>query len=304
MFERFGRSVRLAVMSRKGLLLFLACGIVWGIPYFFIKIAVEDFSAPTIILARTAIGALVLVPIALKRKAFLPALRKWKTVLAFALFEMIGPWWLINTAENGHINSGLAGLLIATVPFFAMAIGYFYIGDKTAAHPKNILGLIFGFGGILLLVGIDAFTQNLELVWVGAMTLAAIGYAIAPAIASKTAPDVEMVGILSLSMAVSALFYVVPSILNPLAPGVETPSLGGWASLAVLGAVCSALAFVLFFALIREVSYSRSTLITYVNTAVAILIGVAFGNEPFTVGMAVGLPLVAVGSYLASRQHN
>jgi drug/metabolite transporter (DMT)-like permease len=113
-----------------------------------------------------------------------------------------------------------------------------------------------------------------------------------------------MVGILSLSMAVSALFYVVPSILNPLAPGVETPSLAGWASLAVLGAVCSALAFVLFFALIREVSYSRSTLITYVNTAVAILIGVAFGNEPFTVGMAVGLPLVAVGSYLASRQHN
>ncbi|MFM5903572.1 MAG: DMT family transporter [Microbacteriaceae bacterium] len=304
MFERIGRSVRLAVMSRKGLLLFLACGIVWGIPYFFIKVAVEDFSAPTVILARTAIGAIVLVPIALKRKAFLPALRKWKTVLVFALFEMIGPWWLINNAENGHINSGLAGLLIATVPFFAMAIGYFYIGDKTAAHPKNILGLVFGFGGILLLVGIDAFTQNLEVVWVGAMILAAIGYAVAPAIASKTAPDVEMVGILSLSMAVSALFYVIPSIMNPLAPGVVTPSVGGWVSLAVLGAVCSALAFVLFFALIREVSYSRSTLITYVNTAVAILIGVAFGNEPFTVGMAVGLPLVAVGSYLASRQHN
>ena len=291
-------------MSRKGFLLFLACGIVWGIPYFFIKIAVQDFSAPTIIFVRTVIGALVLVPLALRRKAFLPALKKWKTVLAFAAFEMIGPWWLINSAENGHINSGLAGLLIATVPFFAMAIGYFYLGDKTAAHPKNIMGLVFGFAGIILLVGIDALTQNLDVVWVGAMILAAMGYAIAPAIASKTAPDVEMVGILAWSMALTAVFYSVPALLNPLAPGVTVPAVESWMSLAVLGAVCSALAFVLFFALIREVSYSRSTLITYANTAVAILIGVAFGSEPFTVGMAVGLPLVAVGSYFASRQHN
>jgi drug/metabolite transporter (DMT)-like permease len=291
-------------MSRKGFLLFLACGIVWGIPYFFIKIAVQDFSVPTIIFVRTAIGALVLVPIALRRKAFLPALKKWKTVLAFATFEMIGPWWLINSSENGHINSGLAGLLVATVPFFAMAIGYFYLGDKTAAHPKNVMGLVFGFAGIILLVGIDALTQNLEVVWVGAMILAALGYAVAPAIASKTAPNVEMVGILSLSMAFSALVYSVPAALNPLAPGVTMPAVESWVSLAILGAVCSALAFVLFFALIREVSYSRSTLITYANTAVAILIGVAFGSEPFTVGMAVGLPLVAVGSYFASRQHN
>ena len=276
----------------------------WGIPYFFIKIAVQDFSVPTIIFVRTAIGALVLVPIALRRKAFLPALKKWKTVLAFATFEMIGPWWLINSSENGHINSGLAGLLVATVPFFAMAIGYFYLGDKTAAHPKNVMGLVFGFAGIILLVGIDALTQNLEVVWVGAMILAALGYAVAPAIASKTAPNVEMVGILSLSMAFSALVYAVPAALNPLAPGVTMPTVESWVSLAILGAVCSALAFVLFFALIREVSYSRSTLITYANTAVAILIGVAFGSEPFTVGMAVGLPLVAVGSYFASRQHN
>jgi len=291
-------------MSRKGLLLFLACGIVWGIPYFFIKIAVQDFSVPMIVFVRTALGALVLVPIALRRKAFLPALKKWKTVVGFALFEMIVPWWLINSAENGHINSGLAGLLIATVPFFAMAIGYFYLGDKTAAHPKNIMGLVFGFAGIILLVGIDAITHNLEVLWVGAMILAAIGYAIAPAFAAKTAPNVEMVGILSLSMAFSAIVYAIPAALNPLAPGVSVPAVESWLSLAVLGAVCSALAFVLFFALIREVSYSRSTLITYANTAVAILIGVAFGNEPFTVGMAAGLPLVAVGSYFASRQHN
>jgi drug/metabolite transporter (DMT)-like permease len=290
-------------MSRKGLLLFLACGLAWGIPYFFIRVAVEDFSAPTIILARTAIGALVLVPLALRQGALLPALKAWKSVLAFAMLEMVGPWWLINTAENGHIGSGLAGLLVATVPFFAMAIGYFYLGDKTAAHPKNILGLIVGFFGIFLLVGIDAFTGHLELVWVGAIILAAIGYAIAPAVANKTAPNVPTVGILAWSMIFTAAFYAVPAALSPLAPGVTVPSVDSWIALAVLGVVCSALAFVLFFALIKEVDYSRATLITYVNTAVAILLGVLWGAEPFTLGMAVGLPLVAVGSYFASRKH-
>ncbi len=290
-------------MSRKGLLLFLACGFAWGIPYFFIRIAVEDFSAPTIILFRTAIGALVLVPLAMRQGALLPALKAWKTVAAFAFLEMVGPWWLINTAENGHIGSGLAGLLIATVPFFAMAIGYFYLGDKTSAHPKNILGLIVGFMGIFLLVGIDAFTGHLELIWVGAMILAAIGYAIAPAVANKTAPNVPTIGILAWSMIFTAVVYLVPAALNPLAPGVSTPSVDSWLALAVLGVVCSAVAFVLFFALIKEVDYSRATLITYANTAVAIVLGVVWGAEPFTLGMAAGLPLVAIGSYFASRKH-
>ena len=145
-------------MSRKGLLLFLACGIAWGIPYFFIKVAAEDFSASSVILARVLVGALVLTPIAIKRKAFMPALKAWKVSLAFALFEMAGPWWLVTTAEKGHISSGLAGLLIATVPFFAMAVTYYYLGDKSAVHKKNIAGLAVGFVGIVLLVGIDSLT--------------------------------------------------------------------------------------------------------------------------------------------------
>ena len=290
-------------MSRKGLLLFLACGIAWGIPYLFIRFAVLDFSVPTIILFRTAIGALVLLPIAYRRKSLIPALRAWKTVVAFALLEMVGPWWLINSAEHGHINSGLAGLLIATVPFFAMAVGYFYLGDKSSAHPKNIVGLVIGFAGLLLLVGIDSLTGNLELVWVGAMILAALGYTLAPAIATKTAPDVEFTGILAWSMLLTALIYATPAAMTPLAVGVTTPHVMGWVSLVILGVVCSALAFVLYFALIQEVAFSRASLITYLNTAVAIFMGVLWGAEPFTLGMAVGLPLVALGSYFASRKH-
>lgn len=290
-------------MSRKGLLLFLACGIAWGVPYFFIKVAAEDFSTSMIILSRVVIGAAVLTPIAIRRGAFVPALKAWKASLAFALFEMAGPWWLVTAAEDGHISSGLAGLLIATVPFFAMAVTFYYLRDKSAVHKKNIIGLAVGFIGIVLLVGIDAITHNLELVWVGAVILAAVGYAIAPAIAAKEAPGVDLVGLLSVSMIFVGLIYVVPAVLNPLAGGVAEPKWEAWVALGMLGVVCSAIAFVLFFKLMAEIGLSRASLITYVNTAVAILLGILFAGEPFTTGMLVGFPLVAIGSYLASRRH-
>ena len=290
-------------MSRKGLLLFLACGIAWGVPYFFIKVAAEDFSTSMIILSRVVVGAAVLTPLAIRRGAFVPALKAWKASLAFALFEMAGPWWLVTAAEDGHISSGLAGLLIATVPFFAMAVTYYYLRDKSAVHKKNIIGLAIGFVGIVLLVGIDAITHNLELVWVGAVILAAVGYAIAPAIAAKEAPGVDLVGVLSVSMIFVGLIYVVPAVMNPLAAGVTVPKWESWVALGMLGVVCSAIAFVLFFKLMAEIGLSRASLITYVNTAVAILLGILFAGEPFTTGMLVGFPLVALGSYLASRRH-
>ena len=290
-------------MSRKGLLLFLACGIAWGMPYFFIKVAAEDFSTAMVILSRVLIGAAVLTPIAIKRGAFIPAFKAWKASLAFALFEMAGPWWLVTEAENGHISSGLAGLLIATVPFFAMAVTFYYLGEKSAVHKKNLIGLAVGFVGIVLLVGIDAIAHNLEIIWVGAVILAAVGYAIAPAIAAKEAPGVDLFGVLSVSMLFVAAIYVIPAVTSPLAAGVTTPKLESWVALGVLGVVCSAIAFVLFFKLMAEIGLSRASLITYVNTAVAILLGVLFASEPFTIGMLVGFPLVAVGSYFASRRH-
>lgn len=290
-------------MSRKGLWLFIATGIGWGIPYIFIKIAVKDFTPEAIVFARTTIAALVLIPIAIKRNAILPALKKYWVVFVFACLEMAGPWWLINSAEHGHVSSGLAGLMISTTPFFAMALGYFYMGDRSAAHPKNMLGLVFGFIGIALLVGIDAFSSNLDVLWVLACIAAALGYAVAPAVATKNASDVPTVGILALAMATTSLLYAVPAVLNPFEPGVTSPRMESWVSLLILGVVCSALTFVLFFELMKEISYSRSSLITYLNTAVAILAGVIFAGEAFTLGMALGLPLVAVGSYLASRHH-
>jgi len=293
-------------MSRKGFLLFLAASFAWGIPYFYIRIAATEFSTPMIVAARTLVGALVLVPLAIKRGSLKPALKAWKVVVAFAVLEMMIPWFLLTTAESGnpvHINSGLAGLLIGTVPFFSLFLGYFYMGDKSVFHPKTILGLVLGFAGLVLLVGIDAFAGKIEPVWVLVVVVGAVGYAVAPSIVAKHAANVPSEGVIGLSMALVAIVYAIPAALNPLQPNVVAPSADGWVALGMLGVICSAVAFVVFFALIKEIGSTRATLITYPNTLVAILLGVIFLNEPITLGMIFGVPLVIVGSYFATRKH-
>lgn len=293
-------------MSRKGFLLFLAASLAWGVPYFFIRIAAEEFSPSMIIFARTLLGAAVLIPLAIKRDSLRPALKAWKYVLAFAVIEMMIPWLALTTAESGdpvHINSGLAGLLIGTVPFFSVFLGFFYMGDKSVFHPKTIFGLVTGFAGLFLLVGIDAFQGHVELFWVGVVIIGAIGYAIAPTIVAKHASHVPSEGVISISMVLVAIVYAIPAFAQPFQPGVTEATTDGWIALIILGVVCSAIAFVVFFALIKEIGSTRATLITYPNTLIAILLGVLFLQEPLTTGMMLGIPLVILGSYFATRKH-
>lgn len=289
-------------MTRKGLLLFIAAGIAWGLPYLFIRVAVEHFSTPTIIFARTLIGAAVLLPLAIKQGAIKPALKAWPWVVAFALIEMAGPWWLITEAERS-ISSGLAGLLVATVPFFALILALIWLKDRSVLHPKTLIGLAIGFVGIILLVGIDTFAGHIELLPVLMMIAASIGYAIAPMMVSQKAGDVPTIGVISLSMALVAVLYAPASFATLPAEIAANPPIEGWIALLVLGAVCSALAFVIFFALIKQIGSARSTLITYVNTAVAIALGIIFLGEPLTAGIAIGFPLVLLGSWWASKRH-
>jgi drug/metabolite transporter (DMT)-like permease len=288
-------------VSRKGLILFIACGIAWGMPYAFIAIAVDQFDVVTIVLARCLIGAAVLIPFAIYRKAIMPALKHWRWVLVFALLEMVGPWFLITNAER-TISSGLTGLLIAIVPFWGVFIAYYFLGDKSVKHPKTIFGLVIGFAGVLLLVGVDAFSANLDLLGVGAVVLASLGYAIAPAVSSRTIGHLDSVGVIALSMGFVSVIYAIPGFIA-LPASIPTAKFDGWMSLIVLGVVCSAIAFILFFDLIREIGSARATLITYPNTAVAFLLGILFLSEPITLGMILGFPLVLIGSYFASKRH-
>lgn len=289
-------------MSRKGLLLFLIAGTAWGLPYLFIRIAVEDFSTWTIVFARVMVGAAVLIPIAIHRKALLPALKAWKYVLVYAALEMIGPWFLITEAER-VINSGLAGLLVATVPFFGLLIGIFYQKDKSLKHPKTLAGLAIGFTGVILLVGIDALSGRISLPHVLMIILASLGYAIAPVIAATKIPHVSGVAVNGLAMAMVALVYAIPALIFLPGEIAANPPAESWLSIIGLGVICSAIAFVAFFRLIKEIGSARATLVTYMNMAVAVVLGIILLAEPITPGILIGFPLVLVGSYLATKKH-
>lgn len=288
-------------MSRRGLILFLLAGLFWGLPYFFIAIALDSFSTPTIVFARTFIGALVLIPYAIKTGAAKKAIKAWPYVLLFAVLEMVGPWFLITEAEK-HISSGLAGLLISTVPFFAVAILAVVFKDRTALKPVPLTGMVVGFLGVLALVGIDSILGHSQPLWVGAVVLAAVGYAIAPIMANHKMQDVPTSGVIGLSMGIVALIYSVPAAFYIPEELAANPPIEGWVALAVLGLVCSALAFVIFFDLIKEVGPVKASLITYVNTAVALLLGTLFLAEPITPGLLIGIPLITVGLYLSAKK--
>jgi drug/metabolite transporter (DMT)-like permease len=287
-------------VSRKALGLFLIVGVIWGTPYFFIEIALEHFDTTSLVFARVFLGALILMPIVISRGMMKATLKAWPAVVAFASFEMVGPWFLIPEAQK-DISSSLASLLITTVPFIAaFAVGL--LGDRSAWHPLTVLGLLIGLAGVISLVGIDAFSGVTPLAPIFMMLASAVGYAVAPIIANRMPHEVPTLGVIAVSLTIVSAVYAPFAAFSLPRDISEGPPWQAWAALVVLGAICSALAFVIFFALIREIGPARASLITYVNLAVAAVLGVVFLAEPITTGILVGFPLVVLGSYLASRQ--
>jgi len=289
-------------MSRRGWVLFTAMSVIWGIPYLLIKVAVRDLEPATLVCARTAIGALVLLPVAAARHELRPVLARWRSVVAYTVVELAVPWVLLSDAER-RLPSSLSGLLVAAVPL-AGALIVLAGGRRLRTssreerlHPGRVIGLLVGIGGVAALLGLDVgATTTRSVAEVGVVV---VGYAIGPMIAARRLSDLPRLGVVSASLALCALAYL-PLALTELPRAVP-----GWqvlASTTILGVVCTAIAFVVFFALIAATGPSRATLITYVNPAVAVILGVAFLGESFGVGTAIGFALILAGCWLATRQ--
>jgi len=283
-------------MTRKSLFHFVLVGILWGIPYLLMKVAVEDFPPAAVVAGRTLIGASILIPVALYRKTFKGAVLGFKYVAFYALMEMIGPWILITTAEQ-KIDSGLAGLLVSTVPIFATIITSLR-GDHSVWQFKRIIGIVVGFIGLILVVGIESLSGNSDPLSIAMVILASMGYSYAVIMVTSNLPLVDGVAINGLAMAITSVFWAPVAI----AQWPSSISLNSTLSLLALGVFSTAFAFILFFKVMAEIGPARGSLVTYLNTAIAVVLGVIILKEPLTVGIVVGLPLVLVGSYLASRK--
>ena len=277
----------------------MLAGLIWGVPYFFTEFALASFSTQSIIWLRVTIGALVLIPLALRSGDLKKAIKYWPFVLAFAFIEMVGPWFLIPEAQRS-VSSGLASLIITTVPFFGILIVGLR-GDKSVWHPKTLLGLILGGIGVIGLIGIDVLRDNLELLPILMLLLAALGYSIAPIIVADKLGDVPMFAVIALSLAMVSVIYAIPAAIT-LPSEIPQASLESWIGVLSLGILTTAIAFVVFFTLVKEIGPARAELIVFVNVAVAVLLGVLVLGEPFTIGMMFGFPLIIFGSYLAIKQ--
>lgn len=285
-----------AGFTKRGWILFAIMALVWGITYLFIKEAVDSFSPPAVVSARTLLGGLVLLPFAIRAGALKAAWKYWPWVLAFGLVEMAGPFLLLSHAET-QLPSGLTGLLVATVPLFAVLIALFR-GDRTVLAPVRLGGLLLGFAGVTVVVaGPGLFPHGPDSAFaIGEILLTALLYAIAPFIIAHKLNDVPSIGTITLALFAIGLGYLPVALLTQH----EVPTVRSTVSLLLLGIVCTAIAFVAFFALIREVGPVRAPLFTYVNPIVAIVLGAALLSEPITPGLLIGMPIVLVGCWFAA----
>ena len=237
-------------MTRRGWLLFAAMSVIWGIPYLLIKVAVKHVDPPVVVFGRTSIAAAVLLVLAARSGALRRALRHWRPVLLFAAVEMGAPWLLLTNAER-RLPSGLTGLLVACVPLFG-ALAAYTLGDHAALRPVRLVGIVIGLGGVALLVGGDLGGGAHGIPWwsVLQVMLVCVGYAIGPFIIDRRLADVPSIGVVAVSLAAVA---IVVAPLAWLARPAHVPPANTWAAIITLAAVCTGLAFVVFFALIAEI---------------------------------------------------
>ncbi len=281
-------------MSKRGWLLFVAMGVIWGVPYLLIKVAVDELSPATLVFFRTAVAGLLLLPLAAARGQLRPLLRHWKPLLAYTAAELAVPWLFLASAER-RLSSSLSGLLIAAVPLVGALIGWLTGGERLGA--RRLFGLLVGLAGVAALVGLDL--HGGDAVPLIELAIVVLGYALGPFVLNRYLADLPGLGVVAASLGVTALVYL-PAAAVQWPDRWPTGKVLG--SVLVLAVVCTGVAFLLFFALIAEVGPVRATVITYINPAVAVTLGVLLLGEPFTVGIGVGFALVLVGSVLATRR--
>jgi drug/metabolite transporter (DMT)-like permease len=241
------------------------------------------------------------LPIAHYRGVLIPALKHWKVIALFGVGEMVIPWYLIATGQK-TVPSSTAALLVATVPLWASIFAYFY-GDKTVWHGRRVIGLVAGFLGVFFLVGFEGIGVGVSLseqiVAVVMLLIAALFYAGSVSMINQKLPHVSALAINAIALSVATLVYL-PTLFFVLPTAI--PPADAIASVFILGALCTSLAFIIYFKVMAEIGPARASLTVYINTLIAVLLGTIILREPVTTSMSIGVVLVLLGSFLASRR--
>jgi drug/metabolite transporter (DMT)-like permease len=283
-------------VSWKAWAAFVALGIIWGVPYFFIKLAVQELSPFVVAWGRITLAALILFPIAWHRGALRSLGTHKAAIVAFSLAEFVFPFAAISIGER-WIDSSVTGILIAGVPLTITLISRFF-GVHERLGLGRALGLTIGLLGVVALLGLGTISTPLQWAGVGCMVLATVGYAIGPLIIQRHLSEIDSLGPIASSLLVASALLLIPAVLTfPQA----VPSSIAMGSIAVLGLVCTATAMLLMFYLVSHAGAARASVITYINPIVATLLGMGVLHERLGLGGALGFVLILLGSWLATR---
>jgi drug/metabolite transporter (DMT)-like permease len=280
-------------VTRRGWWLFVGLSLIWGIPYLLIKVAVRELTPASLVFLRTAIGATLLLPVAIGRGNLRALLPRWRPLLLFTAVELAVPWFLLSDAER-RVSSSLAGLVVASVPLLGALLARLSGGHEPLGG-RRLTGLAVGLVGVVALLGLDV--GGGDALAVVELALVVLGYALGPLVVSRALADLPTLDVVAASLGLCALVYA-PVGIAQLPSTMPAPSVIG--ALIGLGVLCTALAFLLFFRLIAEVGPVRATVITYVNPAVAVAAGVTLLGEPLTAGTLAGFVLILAGSWFAT----
>jgi drug/metabolite transporter (DMT)-like permease len=280
-------------VTKRGWILFGALGVIWGTPYLLIRISVRDISPPTLVFFRTAAAGILFLPVLVRAHNFGLLVRHWRPLVVYTVIEVAVPWLLLSRAEQ-RLTSSLSGLLIATVPLIAVVLSW-TTRHEGAPGWRRLAGLVLGFGGVAVIVGVDVHRSDV-LAFLEVLVVAAC-YAVGPFVVVIRLAEVPAIATVGASLILTGVGYA-PVGLTHL-PGQLSPE--EITSVVLLIVFCTAIAFLVYFALIAEVGPARATVITYVNPAVAVMLGVLILHEPFSTGLAAGVPLVFLGSFLGTR---
>jgi drug/metabolite transporter (DMT)-like permease len=283
-------------MNWRGWMVFAALGIVRGLPYFFIKLAIVGLTPVAIAWGRIVLAALILLPIAWQRGALHAMVAHKLAVCAFAVVEFVIPFSAIALGER-WISSSLAGILIATVPLTIAPLSRFF-GLHEPLGAWRLTGLILGFIGVVILLGFGTVSGVAGWAGVGCMLMAVLGYSIGPLIIQRYLGSVDPFGPLAASLLVASI-VLLPAAVFALPNQVPAP-LVLW-SLGILGAVCTAFGMLLWFYLIGHAGAARASVITYINPVVATLLGASLLHEHLGVAGYIAFALILLGSWLATR---
>jgi len=275
---------------------FAALCVIWGIPYFLIKVAVVEIPPLLLAWARVVLATAVLLPVAWKRGALGPLRGHTAALCAFALAEFAIPFAAISCGEQ-WISSSVTGILIATVPLWVVLLARSF-GVHEPLGMRRMLGLALGFIGVVALLGFGTISGPWGWAGIACVLISALGYAVGPLIIQRHLRDLDAAGPLAACLAIAAVLLAPPALRVWPA---HWPGAAALASLGVLGVLCTAIAMLLMFYLVNHAGASRATLITYINPAVASLLGIGLLDEHLGAGGIAAFGMILAGSWLASR---